>query len=197
MLEGTAVTIGGQAAFISAVAPDRILALVPANIDPGTRQLTVSTTTGTSGPYDVQVVASVPSLLAPPSFVVDGKQYASAIFPDGITYAAPDGAIADTESRPAHPGETVTVYGMGFGPVTPDLPIGTKARDSGALSGDLEVSIGGMPATVTNAGLAPGQVSVYQFDVVVPEGTPGGAVPLTFQLDGAAGRQELYIEVTP
>src|SRR5581483_8622452 len=42
-----------------------------------------------------------------------------------ICYAAPSGAVPGVNTRPAKPGDTVTFYGIGFGPVTPNVPAGT------------------------------------------------------------------------
>ena len=197
ILDGTFVTIGGQAAFLSLVSPDRIRALVPAGVAPGTQQLTVATLAGTTDPYAVVVASSQPALLAPASFNVGGVQYVSAILPDGVTYAAPAGAIPDTTTRPVQPGETVTLYGIGFGPVTPDIPVGQKALDTNVLNTPPAIFFGDAPATLSYAGLAPDQVGIYQFDVVVPDTNATGPVPLTFKLGDVAGTQTLYIEVAP
>jgi uncharacterized protein (TIGR03437 family) len=46
------------------------------------------------------------------------------------------------------------------------------------------------------AGLAPGSVGEYQFNVVVPANVPtGDAVPVTFTLNGVAGTQTLYTAI--
>lgn len=57
------------------------------------------------------------------------------------------------------------------------------------------MSIGGMPATLSYAGLAPNYVGLYQFNAVVPNIGANNAVPLTFTLDGTAGTQTIYIAV--
>jgi len=59
----------------------------------------------------------------------------------------------------------------------------------------LQVSIGGTPATLQYAGLSPGAVGLYQFNVVVPTVLSGNSVPVTFSLGGQAGTQTLYIAV--
>ena len=53
---------------------------------------------------------------------------------------------------------------------------------------------GDTPAVMTYAGLAPGTLGLYQFNVVVPNVT-GTAVPLRFQLNGTPGQQSLYTAV--
>jgi uncharacterized protein (TIGR03437 family) len=48
---------------------------------------------------------------------------------------------------------------------------------------------------VAYAGLAPGYLALYQFNVVVPDVSAHNLVPLTFTLDGNPGTQTLYIAV--
>ena len=57
-----------------------------------------------------------------------------------------------------------------------------------------QVYFGNTPATVTYAGLAPGTLGLYQFNVVVPN-VSGAAVPVSFRLNGTAGQQTLYTAV--
>jgi uncharacterized protein (TIGR03437 family) len=62
-------------------------------------------------------------------------------------------------------------------------------------TGSFEISLGGTPATVNYAGLAPGSVGLYQFNVVVPNITANDLTPLTFTLGGVAGKQTLYLAI--
>jgi uncharacterized protein (TIGR03437 family) len=63
-----------------------------------------------------------------------------------------------------------------------------------ALAATFQISIGGVPATFSYAGLAPGYTGLYQFDIVVPFVGPGNAV-LTFSLGATAGTQKLFLAV--
>ena len=186
--------IGGEAAFIDYISPGQVNAQVPFDVATGLQQITLKTGGGTSSPLNVTVNALQPGLLAPASFDLDGIQYAVALFSDG-TYVLPTGAISGINSLPAKPGDTIVLYGVGFGPVTPDIPAGQIVQQSNTLKSKLQVSIGGKPATVSYSGLAPNYVGLYQFNVVVPNIAASDAVPLTFTLDGAAGTQTLYIAV--
>jgi len=194
-LEGTSVTIGGQPAFISYVNSDQVNALVPSNVGPGSQQLTVTTWAGTSASYSLTVNAVQPGLLAPGSFTIGGKQFVAALFPDFQTWVAPAGAIQGVTSRPARPGETIVLYGVGFGPVTPETPAGVLPSQQTNLNLPLQISIGQTPAAVVYKGLAPGEAGLYQFNIVVPNVASGDAVPLTFTLGGASGGQTLYTAV--
>ena len=190
-LDGTKVTINGEQAFIDYISPGQVNALVPSDIPAGSRQITVTSPYGTSAAYNITVNAVEPGLLAPPSFNIGGVQYAVAIFTDGA-YALPSGAIAGVNSRPAKPGDVLTLYGVGFGPVTPAIPAGQIVGQLNMLSLPFELSIGGQPASVLYDGLAPDFTGLYQFNVTVPSVAPGNAV-LTFTLNGVSGTQTLYI----
>ena len=183
-LSGTSVTVAGQPAYISYVSGGQLNVEVPSNVLPGAQDLVVTTDTGVSQTYSVNVAAAMPGLYSPPQLLIEGKQFAGAFFPDGS---------AVLPSRPAKPGQTITLYGTGFGKVNPDIPAGQIVSTANSLAARLEVRIGDQPATVGYAGLAPGAVGLYQFNVVVPD--VSGAVPLTFSLGGTAGQQTLYVAV--
>jgi uncharacterized protein (TIGR03437 family) len=194
-LDGTSVYIGGQAAFVDYISPGQVNAQVPSSVATGVQQITVETASGTSAPFNITVNAVQPGLDAPASFNVNGIQYAVALFPDNVTYVLPTGAIPGVASRPAQPGDTVMLYGVGFGPVTPDIPAGQIVQESNMVSDSLKISVGGMAASLSYSGLAPNLIGLYQFNVVIPNVSASGAAPLTFTLDGAAGTQTLYIAV--
>jgi len=191
-LDGTSVTFAGQQAFISYISPGQVNALVPSNVPTGTQQLIVTNPAGASSAVSVTVNAVEPGLLAPPSFNIGGVQYVTAlVYPDGA-FALPTGAMSG--ARPAVPGDVLTLYGVGFGPVTPSIPAGELVQESNSLALNFQVSIGGQPATVLYAGLAPGFTGLYQVNIEVPSVTAGNQ-PFTFNLGGTAGTQTLYLAV--
>jgi uncharacterized protein (TIGR03437 family) len=133
-----------------------------------------------------------PGLWAPRTLAAGDKQYVAAFHSDRATYVLPAGMAAGTPSRPARPGETITLYGVGFG----NAQAGEVARENQPVDLPLEVFFGDTPARVAYAGLAPGEVGLYRFDIIVP-GIPGNAsTPLTFTLGGARGQQTLYTAVS-
>jgi len=193
-LDKTSVTIGGKSAFIDYVSAGQINALVSSDTPIGTQPLTVTTPGGTSAPYSITVNPTQPGLLAPPSFKIAGQQYAVAIFPDG-TFALRSGAIPGVASRPAKPGDVLTLYGVGFGPVIPDNPAGQLVQGLNALALPFQMFLQGTPVPAAYDGLAPGFTGLYQFNVTVPPLAPGDAA-LTFTLGGTPGTQNLYIPIT-
>jgi len=198
VLDGVQVGIGGQKAFINYIAsnPGQINAQLPSNIATGgTLQLMVTNANGASAPYNLTVNPTEPGLLAPASFQIGGKQYVVALLNDGVTYILPPVSIPGVTSRQASPGDTILMYGIGFGTVTPDSPAGQIVTQSNQLSQPLQILFGQTPAQISYAGLAPGFVGLYQFNVVVPPVPDNDLVPVTFNLGGVAGTQTLYIAV--
>ncbi len=194
-LDGTSVTIGGQPAFVSFISPGQVNVQAPFGVGSGPQPLVVTTQGGATSAYTVTVTAAAPGMLAPPSFNIGGNQYAVALFPDYSAYVLPTGAIAGINSRPAQPGDTIILYGVGFGPVTPAIPAGQLVGESNTLAMPFHLFFGGTEAMVSYDGLAPSYVGLYQFNVAVPNVPSGNPVPLTFTLGGSAGTQTLYVAV--
>src|SRR6185503_18101852 len=72
---------------------------------------------------------------------------------------------------PAQPGDTIAIYAFGFG--LPSTPlVNGSASQSGELPSKPVIQIGGVPATISFAGvISPG---LYQFNVIVPSTVPNG-----------------------
>jgi uncharacterized protein (TIGR03437 family) len=201
-LDNVKVTIGGQLAFVDYVSPTQVNAQVPAGVATGSQQMTVTAPGGTSSAYNITVNSLEPGMLAPPAFIVGGKQYLAALFPDSTAngpFVLPPSAIPGLSARYAKPGDTILIYGVGFGPVKDsggqNIPPGTIVTSSNTLANPFTLSIGGSPATLSYQGLAPNFVGLYQFNAVVPNIPNNDLVPVTFTLNGAAGSQTLYIGV--
>jgi uncharacterized protein (TIGR03437 family) len=173
-LDGTSVAIAGQKAFIRFISSGQVNAQVPSNISPGPQQLTVTAGNVTSASYPITVNAAQPGLLAPSSFLIGGKQYVTALHTDG-TFVLPPGSIQGLTTRQAQPGETILLYGVGFGSVTPSINAGQIVGVANQLTLPLQIQFAQSPATIVYDGLSPNFVGLYQFNVTVPN------------LDGAAG----------
>src|SRR5205085_2019701 len=116
----------------------------------------------------LQTTDLAPAVLAPSSFVVNGKSNIVATFPssdpNNVVYAGSTGAISGANMRPAKPGDVITFYGIGFGPVSPSTGAGVINTKSTTLSNPVTILFGQTPATVLYAGLAPNFVGLYQFN---------------------------------
>lgn len=193
-LAGVSVQIDGKRAFIAFVSPGQVNALAPDNIAVGgTVQVVLTNSNGTSAPVAVKSATVQPGLLAPPTFKINGKQYVVAILPDG-NFALPAGSMGN--SRPAGPGEVLVMYGLGFGPVAPAIPVGTLVGQANMLQNPMQMFFGSVAAPLQYDGLAPNFAGLYQFNVQVPLMLPDNdAAPVTFNLGGVAGTQTLFIAV--
>ena len=194
VLDGVTVDINGQKAFVNFISPGQVNVVVPGNIGTGPVQITLANPAGSSPAFTMNAAAVSPGFFAPGVFTIIGRQYLGAILPDGA-FAFPAGAIAGVASRPAKPGETLVLYGLGFGPVTPDIPVGTIVQQANTLRNPLQILFGQTPASLAYDGLSPNFVGLYQFNVVVPAVPDNDAVPVTFNLGGATGPQALFIAV--
>ena len=193
-LGGTTVSIEGMPAFVDYVSPGQVNVQVPSGVGTGTQFLTVTTAAGPSAAYLVNVAATSPGLLAPASFNIAGIPYVGALTIQG-TYILPPGAIAGVTTQRATPGETIVLYGVGFGSVTPNIPAGQIVGQTNTLAASFNVLFGSTAATVSFKGLAPSAIGLYQFNVVVPNVAASDMVPLTFNLGGINSTQILYISV--
>jgi uncharacterized protein (TIGR03437 family) len=168
-LDGVSVMVNSKPAFVSYISPKQIDVLTP-----------VDTTTG-----PVPVVVTDNGLVSA-SFTATMNAYSPAFFllKDNLSVAAlhSSGAIVGATtlyagaSTPAAPGETITIFGTGFGPTNPAITNGTIVAAPLAVVTAPTVTIGGVPATVVYAGLV--SAGVYQLDVVVPAGTAAGNAPI-------------------
>ncbi len=193
MLDGVTVTIGGQFAFVDYVSLGQVNAQVPSGVTAGSQNIVVGTSFGASKAVAINVNATQPGLFVP--FAIGGKNFVGALFPDNVTYVAPPGAVNGITSRRARPGDTITLYGIGFGTVSPDTPAGRIVQGSNQLTAGLQISFADVPANLVYYGLAPGSVGLYQFNVVVPSVAASDAVPVTFMLNGVAGTQQLFTAI--
>jgi uncharacterized protein (TIGR03437 family) len=196
-LGGVSVSVGGAAAaFVDFVSASQVNALVPSTAPIGPTFITLTNANGASDDYPIYVNATQPGILAPPTFTVNGKQYVGALFSDGQTFALPLNAIPGVPSRPAQPGDVLTIYGVGFGPVTGGFTAGTIVTAANSLVTPVQFSFGSTQATLNYSGLAPSFTGLYQFNVVVPAGlTANSAEPISFSQSGVKSTQTLYIAI--
>ncbi len=192
---GVSVSIGGRAAFVQYVSPLQINAQVPSGVGSGAQPIIVTTPTGASLPFTISVESLKPGLLAPASFRIAGQQNVAALFSDNVTFVLPPGSISGVPARRARPGETITIYGVGFGAVTPNIVPGQIAQQANTLATPLVVRFGSTQANVSYSGLAPNTVGLYQFNVVVPSVAASDTVPLSFTLGSLALAQNLVIAI--
>jgi uncharacterized protein (TIGR03437 family) len=147
----------------------------------GTTPTTLTVTQGQlSNTLNITLVPFAPALFTTNS---QGTGQAAALV--GASLAAPTGAFPG--SRPAQPGETLSVFCTGLGNVS-NAPYPGSPAVSNPLSHTLNtpiVTLGGQQVPVGFSGLAPGFVGLYQVNIQIPAGAPSGsAVPMALSIGG-------------
>ena len=95
-------------------------------------------------------------------------------------------------------GSYVIVYANGLGATNPPVATGqrTPVTPGSAATLPITASIGGQPAQVLYAGLAPGYVGLYQLNIAVPQNaSTGDRVPLTITINGVPSQDNVTIAV--
>jgi uncharacterized protein (TIGR03437 family) len=173
-LDKVGATVNGKSAYVYYISPTQINVLTPPDAMSGPVQVVVTNNGVASASFTAQAQA-----LSPSFFVFNGGPYVAATHAIG-TLLGP-ASLYPGLTTPAKPGETIVLYANGFGQTSTPVISGSIVQ-SGTLSTLPVIKIGGTTATVQFAGLvSPGE---FQFNVVVPGGTPDGDQPVTANYDG-------------
>lgn len=167
-LDSVQVTFNGTPAPLYAVSPGVISAIVPYGITGPIVQIQVNNNGNLSN-----TITNFVGVTAPGAFTVAGSGLGEGL----ITHS--DGTPVNAAS-PAQPGETVTVAVTGLGAVNPAIADGAAGpTDTPSVATNMiSVYIGGVQASVGQAGLTPGLTAMYQITVTVPTGLTAGDQPL-------------------
>jgi uncharacterized protein (TIGR03437 family) len=184
-LDGLSVTVNGVPAYVYYISPTQVNILTPPNAISGTVPVQVSDNGVISANFMVQAQAESPSF-----FVFGGGPYLAATHANGSYIGA--SSLYPGLTTPAQPGETIVMYANGFGSTSTPVVSGSETQ-SGTLSPMPVITIGGVAATVTFAGLvAPGE---FQFDVVVPPSLANGDQPTMAMYNGLTTQAGTLITV--
>jgi uncharacterized protein (TIGR03437 family) len=159
-LDGVSVTVNGLPAYPSYISPIQLNVLAPTDPATGTVQVQVTNTQGTSKPFTVTKSDPMPAFFSNTPFVL-------ATHADGTLVGPPESG--GPQMTPAQPGETITIYGTGFGAALSPAPAGQIMTAPAALANAVSVTIGGVPATVLYAGVLNG---TDQLNVTIPATLP-------------------------
>jgi uncharacterized protein (TIGR03437 family) len=163
-LDGVSVTINGINAYVSYISPSQVNALAPPGLPAGIAQIQVINNGVNSAIASVALQSYSPAF-----FTFNGGTYVAALHADG-SIVGPT-TLYPGASTPAQPGETIEIYGNGFGPTVTPVQAGSL-QQGGILPVAPVFSIGGIPAAVAYAGLV--SPWLYQFNVVVPGNAASG-----------------------
>jgi uncharacterized protein (TIGR03437 family) len=151
----------------------------------------VHTSGGVSEPFSFEVLSAAPALYRS----TFGGQASE---PIPIIFRAFNNEPV-TLSNPVRRGEVLFMFGNGLGRVSPLLGSGEAAPANTLFSAvqTPTVTIGGRPATVLFAGLAPGFVGLNQLNIQVPADAPlGFNIPLRIT-SGAVSSETFLVRVMP
>jgi uncharacterized protein (TIGR03437 family) len=168
-LQGVSVTIDGLPALVEYISPTQINVLAPDDASTGPVQVQVTTAQQASNSLTVQKAAFFPAF-----FTIGGGKYVAALHLD-YSLVGSAGLLPGVTSSPAQPGEIIAIYATGFGPTNPASPTAQLVATPAPLANPVQVTIGGLAAPVSFAGLvSPG---TYQLNVTVPN-LPSGDAPV-------------------
>jgi uncharacterized protein (TIGR03437 family) len=191
-LAGTSVEIIDNGNIVNAplffVAPGQINAQMPFNVVGPALRVQIRTSLGVSDPVNIGLLASAPKLF---TATLNGLGEAIALHAD-YSLVSP--------ASPAHHNETIILYLTGLGAVSPSLPAGAGGGD-GSPGNPLNqvittptVTIAGLPATVTFAGLAPYYPGLYQLNVQLPNAQLSSQSAIVVQGGPTPSQSGVYLD---
>lgn len=190
-LEGTEVKINGKSAAIAWVSETQLNVQAPDDTSLGTVSVVVTTPSGTSELATADLRAASPGLFR---FNPTSYRYAAAVFADGSLVGPVNLFGGTVATRPAVPGETLLLFGTGFGATNPAVAAGSAYSGAAPLAAgnNLAIRIGGVAAEVRFAGLS--ATGLHQFNVVVPSLADGDHV-VEVSAWGSAVPTQQYLNV--
>jgi uncharacterized protein (TIGR03437 family) len=184
-LSGVKVTIDGKPAAVSYISPSQINVQAP-DAGVGTVQVVVTNTGTASEPFTAQVRTHAPAF-----FQWGASQYAVITrYPDNAYVGGPS---LGPQWIAAKPGDTLLLWGTGFGPTNPAVPPGTVVSTAAYTVDKVTVTLGGIDAPVLGAALSTGLAGVYLVAIQVPAGTPTGDVRLKATVAGYSTPDNVFV----
>ena len=176
-LAGVSVSMGGTPAYVEYVSPTQINILAP-SLGTGSTSVTVTTPAGTSNAYPIASSAVQPAFFAwqPGNYVVATDT--------NYDWLVKNGEFAGKTTAPAQPGETIILWGTGFGPTTPAAPSGQITPVNLYSVNGVVVTIGSVPVTASATALSPNSAGLYQVVIQVPSGLADGDYPIVATVSG-------------
>jgi serine protease len=173
-LAGTQVWFGDIAAPLLFVSPGQINAQVPFELpNVASVDLVVQTSTGTSDAVRVTLWSVDPGIFS----VFKGDSQVSA-------------------ANPISAGDRIAIFATGLGAVFPSVPSGRLGPSNPPAVAGIQpfVRVGGLPARVEFAGLAPGVAGgVYRVDVIAPSGISSPVTEVAFETGLVPGPPGLVV----
>lgn len=172
-LGGTSVTVNAKPAYLWFVSPTQINFQAPDDTTIGPVSVVVATGAGS-------VTSTVTLGQFAPSFsLLDVSHVAGIISRANGAYdiIGPTGSSLGYPTVAAKAGDSVILFGTGFGPTTPAVPAGKVYSGAAATANPVSLTINGKAVTPSFAGIT--EAGLYQINLTIPAGAGTGDVPLS------------------
>jgi uncharacterized protein (TIGR03437 family) len=188
-LGGTSVTVNNKPAYLWFVSPNQINFQAPD--DPGTGIVNVSVTTGAGTATSTATLAQV----SPAFLLLDATRVAGfTVHSDGTSdILGPTGTSLGYRTVAAKAGETVELFGIGFGPTNPTVPAGQSFVGALPTVNSVSVQVHGVTITPSFAGLS--SAGLYQINLTIPPGLGTGDQPLIATVAGVQTQSNVVISL--
>jgi uncharacterized protein (TIGR03437 family) len=177
---GTSATINGILCPLIYVSASQINLQAPMEIQPGPATVVVNNN-GQFFSTTVQVLTASPGVFTTDYYANGGL----AILQDSAT-----GTILN-ESNRASPGQNVTMYFTGIGPITnnPGTGKGAQLNPLSQSTSAVNVTVSGISVQPSFTGLTPGFVGLGQVNFQLPANTPSGnTIPAVLTINGVSSK---------
>lgn len=176
-LDGVGVTIDGKPAFVGFIGQHQINVVAPDDTVQGPVTVVVTNNGTASAPATAQFQPYAPGL-----FEWGATNYATTIrYADGTLVGNPS---AVPGSVAAKPGDTLILFGTGFGPTQPATPSGLLVTAASPTASMPAVTVGGISVNVIGATSSPGTVGVYQIEIQLPQSIGLGDLAVVANIGG-------------
>jgi uncharacterized protein (TIGR03437 family) len=195
-LGGTTVTIDGRPAYLSLVSPAQINLQAPDDATTGSVSVVVTTPS-------MQATSTVTLAAFAPSFLLLDTKHVAGIIPrsngsgayGGGTYdiLGPTGNSLGYATVAAKAGDTVELFGTGFGPTIPTESAGRAFSGVAPTTNPVNLLVNKVSVPPSFAGLS--SAGVDQINLTVPPGLGTGDVPLVATVGGAQTQSSVVISL--
>ncbi len=178
-LQGVSVQIDGVPAYMYYVSAEQINVLAPTNSKTGTVAVAVTSANGTSSAVNVKLQPILPGLFVQGYYALGVRVSDSAVIGIGTAVKA---------------GDVLELYGTGFGRTATVVAPGLVFSGAYETANTVTVTIGGIAAPVSFAGLVgPG---LYQINITVPAGLTAGDNVILATVGGITSQGNALLKIS-
>ena len=195
-LGGTTVTINGKSAYLWYVSPGQINLQAPDDPTTGAVPVVVTTANG-SATSTVTLAQFAPSFLLLDTKHVTGiilRSDGSGAYGGGAyDIVGPTGSSLGYPTVAAKAGDSVVLFGVGFGPTSTVVPAGQAFSGAAPTTKTVSLLIDNVSVIPGFAGLS--SAGLYQINLTLPSGLGPGDVTLAASVNGASTQPVVVISL--